>query len=159
MFRRSMWPPSYALISSHWFFYWLLHRRWRRLCSSYTSVDSKWTTRRHIPEDIIDNHPCENLKSHPCENIKSYIVHVCIFCPERGASRSTYQPSTLTRVHSDLTCIYIRGDPHSEGTVRVRRVRLPRPRPALQVVVLVRLSPSSWTCDGTGEIRPLRPLP
>jgi hypothetical protein len=34
------------------------------ICSSETSVETQWTTRRHIPEDdILHNHGCENLKS------------------------------------------------------------------------------------------------
>jgi hypothetical protein len=35
------------------------------ICSSETSVEIQWTTRRHIPEaDILYNHRCENLKSY-----------------------------------------------------------------------------------------------
>jgi hypothetical protein len=35
------------------------------ICSSKTSVQSQWTTRRHIPEDdTLHNHSCENLKSY-----------------------------------------------------------------------------------------------
>jgi hypothetical protein len=33
--------------------------------SSETSVQTQWTTRRHIPEDdTLHNHGCENLKSY-----------------------------------------------------------------------------------------------
>jgi hypothetical protein len=45
------------------------------ICSSETSVETQWTTWRHIPEDDTPhNHGCENLKSYnriflciPCE--------------------------------------------------------------------------------------------
>jgi hypothetical protein len=34
------------------------------ICSSETSVDLHWITRRYIPEDsTLHNHRCENLKS------------------------------------------------------------------------------------------------
>jgi hypothetical protein len=35
------------------------------ICSSETSVATKQTTRRHIPEDdTLHNHRCENFKSY-----------------------------------------------------------------------------------------------
>jgi hypothetical protein len=35
------------------------------ICSSETSVDIQWTTRRYIPEDCtLHNNRCENLKSY-----------------------------------------------------------------------------------------------
>jgi hypothetical protein len=38
------------------------------ICSSETSVETKRTTRRHIPEDYTrHNHRCENLKSYTVE--------------------------------------------------------------------------------------------
>jgi hypothetical protein len=37
--------------------------------SSETSVETQWTTRRHIPED-------DTLQNHHCENLKSYIFNL-----------------------------------------------------------------------------------
>jgi hypothetical protein len=34
------------------------------ICSSETSVETQMTTQRHIPEDTLYNHGCENLKSY-----------------------------------------------------------------------------------------------
>jgi hypothetical protein len=39
------------------------------ICSSETSVDTQWTTRRHIPED-------DTSHNHRCENIETYIAYV-----------------------------------------------------------------------------------
>jgi hypothetical protein len=39
------------------------------ICSSETSVDTQWTTRRYIPEVVT-------LHNHRCENLKSYTVYV-----------------------------------------------------------------------------------
>jgi hypothetical protein len=43
----------------------LLTLKMEAICSSKTSVDTQWTTRRYIPEDgTLHNHRCENLKSY-----------------------------------------------------------------------------------------------
>jgi hypothetical protein len=45
----------------------------KAICSSETSVDFQWTTRRYNPEDII-------LHNHRCKNLKSYtIISVFVF--------------------------------------------------------------------------------
>jgi hypothetical protein len=42
-------------------------------CSSETSVDLQWTTRRYIPEDrTLYNHRCESLK--PYMNINTFNI-------------------------------------------------------------------------------------
>jgi hypothetical protein len=51
------------------------------ICSSETSVDTKRTTRRYIPEvDNLHNHRCENLKSYrrkKCLNTFNFWVLIC----------------------------------------------------------------------------------
>jgi hypothetical protein len=38
------------------------------ISSSETSVEPQRTTQRHIPDDILQNHRCENLKSYTVLN-------------------------------------------------------------------------------------------
>jgi hypothetical protein len=50
-----------------WFFAELISStlKMEAICSSETSVETRRTTRRHIPEDdTLHNHRCENLKSY-----------------------------------------------------------------------------------------------
>jgi hypothetical protein len=47
------------------------------ICSSETSVDTKRTTRRYVPEDgTRHNHRCENLKSYKNKIILAHLFTV-----------------------------------------------------------------------------------
>jgi hypothetical protein len=64
-FRRNMLPQSSGLKY--------------KTCSSKTSVDFQWTTRRCIPEDITPHKQrCENRKSYICfaylVSVQTYIL-------------------------------------------------------------------------------------
>jgi hypothetical protein len=53
-------PPAFTLVSC-WAYSSTLNME--AICSSETSVDVQWTTRRYIPEDgTLHNHRCENPK-------------------------------------------------------------------------------------------------
>jgi hypothetical protein len=62
--RRTCLPPACLLVFAELISSTL--KMWA-ICSSETSVESRRTTRRHIPED-------DTLHNHRCENLKSYIV-------------------------------------------------------------------------------------
>jgi hypothetical protein len=55
-------PPAFRLVSCSTYSSTL---KMEAICSSETSVETRRTTRRHIPEDdTLHNHRCENLKSY-----------------------------------------------------------------------------------------------
>jgi hypothetical protein len=54
------------------------------ICSSKTSVEFQWTTRRYISED-------STVHNHCCENLKSYIVYL-LFCKTDLLSHPTRIP-------------------------------------------------------------------
>jgi hypothetical protein len=46
------------------------------VCSSETSVATQQTTQRHIPDDTLHNHRCENLKSYMNKICPTIQVHI-----------------------------------------------------------------------------------
>jgi hypothetical protein len=61
------------------------------ICSSETSVETQWTTRRHIPEN-------DTLYNHGCENHRSYNrIFLCLSC-ELFLITCNYQTKCLANV-------------------------------------------------------------
>jgi hypothetical protein len=75
---------TYSLVTLQWHYrcYHLLARwfaepisstlKMEAISSSETSVETQWTARRHIPEDV-------NLQKHRCGNLKSYLFHSSLY--------------------------------------------------------------------------------
>jgi hypothetical protein len=85
----------------HWFLAWLILRPWRwRQCSSETSVDFQWTTRRYIPEDST-LHPAWlfGLLFNPEDVSSTFLQNVSKVLPRDMAPYTRRQYSSFTAHH------------------------------------------------------------
>jgi hypothetical protein len=70
-------PPAFTRVSYLASTY-SLTLKMEATCSSETSADFQWTTRRYTPDDrTLDNHRCENLESYIS---KKYFHNYADFC-------------------------------------------------------------------------------
>jgi hypothetical protein len=81
-------------------------------CSSKTSADFQWTTRRYIPGDgILYNHRCENLKSYIIIFVLIFIIVIIITITITIIIKRNKELSTSNHVSSYRADIFILLEP------------------------------------------------